>query len=116
MTDNIPVIEEPIFNLDELSWGDTKALAAIGSRIRASVSDESAVMAAFSEAEVIIGSIVECIPRSWLVKRAPATIDYTAAGGFNWLRRDKFLELLTTVLDKVNGVEEDSKNSEAGSN
>lgn len=109
MTDN-GTNDKPILDLDELSWGDTKALISAGATLtngKASITEQ---MAAMSCIEQLIGPLVVSIPRAWLVKRAPEVMDYSKAGAFDYLRKDKFLELVNVVMTAQTEVSDNSKN------
>lgn len=109
MTDN-GTNEKPILNLDELSWGDTKMLIGAGSTLTNSKASVAEQMAAMACIEQLIGPLVVSIPRAWLVKRAPTEMDYMQAGAFDYLRKDKFLELVNVVMTTQGEVTENSKN------
>ncbi len=107
--------EQPVIDLAELSWGDTKAMVAAAARLSMigdgtiSEIDAQEIAHTLEALEALIAPIIISIPRSWLVKRAPEQVDYVN-GGLNWLRRGKFMELANYVTANAQRADEEAKN------
>lgn len=110
MVDQV-VVEQPVIDFDEMSWGDSKQILIIGEKMRKPDTDSAALIDLFADLEKIIGPLITSIPRSWLVKRAPETPDYTQAGSLDLLRGERFMELLNLFTSNIVKVEDEAGES-----
>lgn len=110
MVDQVAV-EQPVIDFDEMSWGDSKQIMIIGEKMQKPGMDSDAQIALFADLEKIIGPLITSIPRSWLVKRAPETLDYTQAGSLDMLRGGRFMELLNLFMANIVKVEDEAGES-----
>ncbi len=102
----------PVWDMSNLSWDDLKSTSRIGERLQnAKTADE--VDKSTTMLEELFGKALVSVPRSWLVKSAPADIDWSVPGMFGkWLRGDHMLMLRKSFAD-AQDFESASGNSEA---
>lgn len=107
MTDK--VAEAPVFDFDEMSWGDSKQIMILGEKLKAASGDTA--MSLFADLEKAVSPYIVSVPRSWLVKRAPDPVDYSQPGALEWLRRSRFYELLGLITAEIVKAEDDAGES-----
>ncbi len=105
--------EAPIFDFEDISWGESKQLSRLLLRLGGMITDGGDSADAITEIEKIEAAIapyIVSVPRSWLVKRAPASIDWQTTGALNHLRRARFGDLLAAVAVAVGQIEKKASN------
>ena len=100
--------ETPIFDMDNLSFGDVKRMYGIQDRIVAA-KGEAELNQAFGEAQALMAQVVISVPRSWVVKSAPENIDWSKPESFDFLKALKFNALTLALFDSMN-TDKASKN------
>lgn len=100
---------EPKFDLGNLSWRDSKALAMLQMQTQAAQTnrDIPALEAAFAGMEHFLSRVVVDVPREWLVKDAPAELDWAEPDSFNHLKARSMRDLMV-ALGKAQTPEEAS--------
>jgi hypothetical protein len=88
--------EKPVFDFDDVSWADEKAVSLARSQLRNAESLEQTV-SAFGGMEIYMSKCVVSIPRSWLVKSAPAEIDWSDPQSFNYVKGVLFQDLMKAL-------------------
>lgn len=113
--------EQPVFDFDELSWGDSKdvtrliskvgAISAKAQALNAMNTDElsaaqldkrqrdieandAALVDAMDGIQKFMAAVVISIPQSWLVRRAPDNPDWNDPASFDYLRSSRFMDLV----------------------
>lgn len=104
--------EQPVYDFGEMSWGDTKALISVKDEFRSAGAsgDVGKVIEVFAKIERYIAPLIVSMPRSWLVKRAPELIDFCSPGGFDHLKTNRFLDVMSAVIDHASEAQNTSKN------
>lgn len=103
--------EGPEFDLSELSWEDSAAVDLAGMRASQAIRKQDADGAekAFAAIRQTLATCVVSIPRGWLVKRAPAEIDWSDPASFRWLQATH-MQLLLTAFREAQKPEHVTKN------
>ncbi len=99
------VVEKPVFDLDELSWGDSKKIMLLTDKLNKAGCDAAAQIPIFEELEPLIAGLTLSVPRSWLVKRAPDPWRLSQPGALNYLKRDRLMDLFQAVIDGITSKE-----------
>lgn len=103
--------EKPVFDLSELSWKDSKALTAAQMRVKgaAEAGDWERLEQGFAEMQQFLARVVVSIPREWLVKSAPADVDWSDPASFDLLRAKRMNDVLK-LLNEAQEPDAVSKN------
>jgi len=92
-------VENPVFDFDDISWADEKekslALSAL-SKAQAS-GDVDGLALAFGRVEQYMTKCLVSVPRAWLVKSAPETINWGEQASFAYIKGAKFTDLLQAL-------------------
>jgi hypothetical protein len=110
----VPVLneEQPVLDLENLSWGDSKRIPTMQIEINKAIltQDQAEVLRIMGELEVLLCRLIISIPNSWLVRGSPANLDWTKPESLNNLKRDKFAELVLLVSRGNQEVADKAKN------
>jgi len=104
---------KPRFDFSELSWGDDQAATTIGMRIRKAREDNDAdgFMSAMDQLNDYVAKVLVYVPREWVVKSAPETIDWSVPANLKaYIRADKF-----NMLQEAMGEEKKGSSDEQSS-
>lgn len=93
--------DAPEFDLSELSWEDSMAVDLAGLRVAKALKalDADAAEAASGRIAQVLATCVVSVPRTWLVGRAPETVDWHDPASFRWLRATGMQQLLTAFRE-----------------
>lgn len=102
--------DAPVFDFEDISWGESKQLSRLLLRLGTMMTesnggDNADAINEIEKIEAAIAPYIVSVPRAWLVKRAPAEIDWQQAGALNHLRRARFGDLLAAVAVAVGQIE-----------
>lgn len=90
--------DEPRFDLEELSWGDTLTMTEAGAMLEAGPrANMQAVLDKIAEATEIIARVAVYVPRDWFVRRAPENLDLSDPATYRYLKRDRFLAVFRAM-------------------
>ena len=105
---------KPEFDFSNFSWRDDRRIMILQAKIGKAAEDHDieAIEEGYLEIERFFAIILVSVPREWLVKNAPASIDWSQPDSLQWLRGDKSKDLLT-ALQEFRSPEATEKNSEA---
>jgi hypothetical protein len=100
MSDNGERLE---FDFSELSWGDSQDFAVLQAQVNAASSNPNAdpieLRAIFERMNAYLAIMVVNVPRSMLVKRAPAELDFSKAESFRYLRQSSLVDLMNAMSE-----------------
>jgi len=104
---------KPEFDFSDLSWKESIDLGKMKSIIAAAldIKDEKEQLRRYdtilARIQDMLRRSVVSIPREWLVKRAPETIDFSQIGEVaEWLRKDRVSELLQALQEGAGGSDD----------
>lgn len=103
--------EKPVFDLSDLSWGDSKALTTAQMKVKgaAAAGDFERLEQGFGDMQAFLARVVVSIPRDWLVKSAPEVVDWSKPESYDFLKSKRMNELLV-ALNEAQEPEEVTKN------
>jgi hypothetical protein len=103
---------QPVFDVPDLSWEDSKQLTLIGARMQTGQLTIENMEQHFRDIETVLSKVVVSVPRSYLVRKAPDAIDWSTPSAFQWLKARKMMPLLQ-ALGQAQTAEALSGNSPA---
>lgn len=93
--------ERLAFDFSELSWGDSQDFAVLQAQVNAAAAnpntDPADLKAMFDRMNAYFAIMIVSVPRSLLVKRAPADLDFTQADSFRYLRQNSIAEIMNAM-------------------
>ena len=103
--------EQPTFDFEELSWGDSLKLTEaqmIISEIKdvkkVQPEDMRNIYNAFIQITDYLAKITVTVPRKWLVKDAPDTLDFSEPASFGYLKQ-KYVAAMMEAFGKAQETE-----------
>lgn len=88
--------EQPVFDLSNLSWRESKSLAVLQLRMQEAQTAD-AMEKAFGQIDAFLARVLVSVPRAWLVKDAPADLDWSDAESLNWIQGKKVGALMKAL-------------------
>lgn len=107
---------KPEFDFTEISWKDSKEFSRMQMRLRRASADNNleGLDIAFAGMESLLARVVTHIPREWLIKSAPPTLDWSDPASFDFVRGNRMTDLIIAI-GKAQSPEETEKNSPTAS-
>lgn len=98
--------EKPVFDFSELSYGDMKQVTRWPYEMRAAEAenDIAKVEAVIAKKDALYASTIVSVPREWLIKSAPETIEWSDPASLNYLRADKVDALEAAMVEARTGA------------
>ncbi len=92
----------PQFDFSDLSWGDDKLASEISIKTRKAQmeNDVEGIREALFALEQYMAKVTVYVPREWLVKSAPADIDWSDPSSMNYLRAPS-MNMLREAMEKA---------------
>jgi hypothetical protein len=87
---------EPIFDRSRITHKESKRASVLGIQVQRAQRDldAEAVERILEELDGLVSKTIVYIPREWFAEGAPAEIDYSRSGALDYLRADKYEELV----------------------
>jgi hypothetical protein len=108
MSDNMAeMVDAPVFDFDNISWRDEKAKSVAMARLIKAEKDGDveAIASAFTDIEGYLAKCLVSVPSDWMVKNAPAQLDWSDVGAFAYLKGNKFQSLLIALRDAQTDIQ-----------
>jgi len=92
----VPVEPVPTFDFSRVSWKEAKQALFIQKKMNdaQASADPQTMIDAFAGMQTYICKALIDVPPSWIVKDAPASIDWSQGESLDWLRGDKFQPMI----------------------
>lgn len=109
-----PTDEQPVFDFDALSWGDSVRLGQFYYKLQAIIreaNDDPAaaekITDAMTEIHRLLAVVTVSVPRAWLIRGAPTQIDWADAANYpKYVQSRKAQALIVAASTAMNADDE----------
>lgn len=94
---------KPVFDIDRLSWKDSKTLSVAQTRLNNALEakDADGIERGFSDLESYLSKVTVDVPRDWLVPDAPERLNWSDPASFDWLKSSQMTKLQLALSEEL---------------